>query len=158
MDAPCTFPPYGKGDEGGYESRIVTPRAPLALRGGNVFVLLNTRMPARRSPQFSQESLRLISYCPVCDTSYNPMEARVIDERDDQHLMHIRCKKCAHSILALVLVSGTGVSSMGLLTDLTFDDVLKFRSAERITMDDVIAFHHFLEQEDGAAVLGKRSR
>lgn len=110
----------------------------------------------KRSPQFSQESLRIISYCPVCDTSYNPMEARVIDERDDTHLMHIRCKKCAHSILALVHVSGTGVSSMGLLTDLTFDDVLKFRTAERITTDDVIEFHRHLEQDDGAMVSSRK--
>ncbi|MDO8425799.1 MAG: hypothetical protein Q7T01_04810 [bacterium] len=103
----------------------------------------------RRSPQFFQESLRLISYCPVCDTSYNPMEARVIDERDDKHLMHIRCKKCAHSILALVLTTGMGVSSMGLLTDLTFDDVVKFRNVESVTVDDVIAFHQLLEKREG---------
>lgn len=108
----------------------------------------------RRSPPFSQESLRLISYCPVCDTSYNPMEARVIDERDGRHLMHIRCKKCAHSILALVLTSGMGVSSMGLLTDLTFDDVVQFREAKAITVDDVITLHHLLEQKE-AEVLGK---
>jgi hypothetical protein len=74
------------------------------------------------------------------------MEARVVDERDDKHLMHIRCKKCAHSILALVLTSGMGVSSMGLLTDLTFDDVLRFRDASAIEVDDVIAFHDFLEK------------
>ena len=102
----------------------------------------------RRASQFSQESLRLISYCPVCDTSYNPMEARVIDERDGRHLMHIRCKKCAHSILALVLTSGMGVSSMGLLTDLTFDDVVRLRAAEPIVVDDVIALHHLLEQQE----------
>ncbi|MDP3771572.1 MAG: hypothetical protein Q8R16_04680 [bacterium] len=110
----------------------------------------------RRSAPFSQESLRLISYCPVCDTSYNPMEARVIDERDEKHLMHIRCKKCAHSILALVLTSGMGVSSMGLLTDLTFGDVLKFREAEPITVDDVITFHHFLQKEESMEALRHR--
>jgi hypothetical protein len=76
------------------------------------------------------------------------MEARVIDERDGRHLMHIRCKKCAHSILALVLTSGMGVSSMGLLTDLTFDDVVQFREAKAITVDDVIALHHLLEQKE----------
>ncbi|MFH1429986.1 MAG: hypothetical protein ABIG71_00505 [Candidatus Uhrbacteria bacterium] len=112
---------------------------------------------SRRSPQFFQESLRLISYCPVCDTSYNPMEARVIDERDDKHLMHIRCKKCAHSILALVLTSSMGVSSMGLLTDLTFDDVTKFRDAEPISVDDVIVFHQLLEKKE-ADVFGPQRR
>lgn len=113
---------------------------------------------SRRSPQFLQESLRLISYCPVCDTSYNPMEARVIDERDDKHLMHIRCKKCAHAILALVLTSGMGVSSMGLLTDLTVDDVMKFRNAEAITVDDVIAFHQLLEKREGDLLGEKKGR
>ena len=112
---------------------------------------------AQSAPSFYQDGLRMISYCPLCETSYNPMEARVIDEQDDKHLMHIRCKKCAHSILALVLVSGTGVSSMGLLTDLTFDDVLKFRESQPITIDDVIAFHHVLEHEE-VAVLGKKRR
>jgi len=82
------------------------------------------------------------------------MEARVIDERDGRHLMHIRCKKCAHSILALVLTSGMGVSSMGLLTDLTFDDVVQFRKAQPITVDDVIALHHLLDKKE-AEVLGK---
>ena len=83
------------------------------------------------------------------------MEARVIDEREDTHLMHIRCKKCSHAILALVLTTGMGVSSMGLLTDLTFDDVVKFRDAEPITVDEVIGFHTLLERDDGA-VFGQR--
>ncbi|MBI4143183.1 hypothetical protein HY480_04895 [Candidatus Uhrbacteria bacterium] len=102
---------------------------------------------SRKPAPFFQESLRLISYCPVCDTSYNPMEARVIDEYGERHLMHIRCKKCAHAILALVLTSGMGVSSMGILTDLAFDDVLKFREAQALTTDDVIALHNLLERE-----------
>jgi len=86
------------------------------------------------------------------------MEARVIDERDDKHLMHIRCKKCAHAILALVLTSGMGVSSMGLLTDLTVDDVTKFRNAEAVTLDDVIAFHQLLEKREGDLFSERRSR
>ncbi|MBI2483367.1 hypothetical protein HYV74_04315 [Candidatus Uhrbacteria bacterium] len=74
----------------------------------------------------------------------------MIEDRGDQHLMHIRCKKCAHSILALVLTSGMGVSSMGLLTDLAFEDVLKFRDAAPLTLDDVIGFHEHLEAQERA--------
>lgn len=110
--------------------------------------------PNRKPSSLLQESLRLISYCPVCDTSYNPMEARVIEEQGETHLMHVRCKKCAHAILALVLTSGMGVSSMGLLTDLTFDDVLRFREAPALTTDDVLAFHELLDQGAGE-VIGK---
>lgn len=75
------------------------------------------------------------------------MEARVIDEQGERHLMHIRCKKCAHAIIALVLTTGVGMSSMGILTDLTFDDVLRFRTVPPVTTDDVIALHEMLERD-----------
>ncbi len=90
----------------------------------------------------------MISYCPLCESSYNPMEARVLGEKEDGHLLHIRCKKCWNSILALVLVSNVGVSSVGLVTDLTFEDVVRFREApSEVTVDDVIAVHEMLADE-----------
>ena len=90
----------------------------------------------------------MISYCPLCETNYNPMEARVLGEKEDGHLLHIRCKKCWNSILALVLVSNVGVSSVGLITDLTFEDVRKFcdRTTE-VTVDDVIEVHNLLADD-----------
>lgn len=102
----------------------------------------------------------MISYCPLCETAYNPMEARILDEKEDGHLLHIRCKKCWNSILALVLVSNAGVSSVGLVTDLVFEDVQKFREgAAEVTVDDVLEAHELLESDgDGRfidAVLAK---
>lgn len=89
----------------------------------------------------------MISYCPLCETSYNPMEARVLGEKEDGHLLHIRCKKCLNSILALVLVSNVGVSSVGLVTDLTYEDVVRFReSPVEVTVDDVIGVHELLSE------------
>jgi hypothetical protein len=80
------------------------------------------------------------------------MEARVLGEKEDGHLLHIRCKKCWNSILALVLVSNAGVSSVGLITDLTFDDVRKFSGREtEVTTDDVISVHELLAHDgDGS--------
>lgn len=100
------------------------------------------------APNLYQDGLRMISYCPLCETAYNPMEARILDEKEDGHLLHIRCKKCWNSILALVLVSNVGVSSVGLVTDLVFEDVQKFRvqSAE-VTVDDVLEIHEMLEND-----------
>ena len=90
----------------------------------------------------------MISFCPLCETNYNPMEARVLGEKEDGHLLHIRCKKCWNSILALVLVSNAGVSSVGLITDLTFDDVQKFSGRDTtVTTDDVIAIHQLLSDD-----------
>lgn len=76
------------------------------------------------------------------------MEARILDEKEDGHLLHIRCKKCWNSILALVLVSNVGVSSVGLVTDLGFEDVQKFRAhSAEVTVDDVLEIHELLESK-----------
>lgn len=106
---------------------------------------------AQSAPSQYQDGLRMISYCPLCETSYNPMEAKVLGEKEDGHLLHIRCKKCWNSILALVMVSNAGVSSVGLVTDLTFEDVVKFREKPaEVTIDDVITVHEMLDsQTDG---------
>lgn len=92
-----------------------------------------------------RDGLKLASYCPLCETRYNPMEAQVVGEDGETHLLHIRCRKCANSILALVLVNHVGVSSIGLVTDLTFDDVLRFRRGRRLSTDDVLKTHEWLE-------------
>lgn len=97
---------------------------------------------------FPSESLRLISYCPICHTHYNPLAAQVLDERDDAHLIHIECRKCGSSIVALVLTGGLGMSSVGLVTDLTGDEVLKFRTRENIQADDVLTVHEALFQKE----------
>lgn len=90
----------------------------------------------------------MISYCPLCETNYNPMEARVLGEKEDGHLLHIRCKKCWNSILALVMVSNVGVSSVGLITDLTYEDVRKFGARNTdVTVDDVIEVHKLLADD-----------
>lgn len=102
-------------------------------------------MQSRRSFSFyPSESLRLISYCPICNTHYNPLAAQVLEERDDAHLIHVECRKCGSSIVALVLTGGIGISSVGLVTDLSGEEVLKFRNRESVRADDVLAMHQAL--------------
>lgn len=102
---------------------------------------------SRGASQFWDDGLKLISFCPLCETHYNPVEAQVVGERENSHLLHITCRKCANSIIALILVSPAGVSSVGLITDLSYPDVLKFRNAAEISVDDVLEAHALLEDE-----------
>lgn len=99
------------------------------------------------------EGLRLVSRCPLCEASYNPMEAKVLSEREDGHLLHIRCKKCRNSVLALVTVTAAGVSSVGLVTDLTYDDVVRLQAEPmEVTVDDVLGIHELLEKGESGLV------
>ena len=48
-----------------------------------------------------------------------------------------------------MLVSSAGVSSVGLVTDLTYEDVARFRGSEPVSADHVLAARALLA--DGAA-------
>jgi hypothetical protein len=104
------------------------------------------------------EGLKLVSFCPVCETRYNPMEARVLGEQGETHLLHVQCRKCQHSILALVLVNHVGASSVGLLTDLSYEDVVRLRSARRVSVNDVIDVHEALGSIHWEETLGRASQ
>jgi hypothetical protein len=73
------------------------------------------------------------------------MQARVLGEDGETHLFHVTCRTCQTSILAVVLQNASGVSSVGLVTDLTFEDVLQFQNNANVSVDDVIAAHAFFE-------------
>jgi hypothetical protein len=99
-----------------------------------------------RVPQF-KEGVKLISYCPICASSCDPKEAKLLGAKYDSHLMHVQCGNCLNAILALVLVSDVGVSSVGLVTDLGFEEVDRFKEAAAVTVDDVIETHRFLKDD-----------
>ncbi|HBZ36499.1 MAG TPA: hypothetical protein DEO26_02115 [Candidatus Veblenbacteria bacterium] len=97
--------------------------------------------PKKRSNRFSSDALRLISYCPLCEASYNPLRAKVLEERGDAHLLHIQCASCGSLVVALLFNSMSGPTSIGLVTDLTSDDVLRFKDQSIVKVDEVIDLH-----------------
>jgi predicted DCC family thiol-disulfide oxidoreductase YuxK len=92
-------------------------------------------------------SVRLISHCPLCHAFYQPTAARVLAEHDDTHLIHLECTACGGAIIAVIVANLVGVQSMGLVTDLTPEDILRLRSAAPVSPDNILDLHHFLEQD-----------
>jgi len=94
-----------------------------------------------------QEGLKLMAECPLCKHSYSEKEASVIEEKNSAHLVHITCPHCHHSILALVIVSKVGMSSVGMVTDLGMNDVNRLKTLGPITEDELLDFHSLLQKE-----------
>jgi len=109
---------------------------------------MNKPVPSQQSSPYFDEGVRLISYCPLCESSYNPSEAKVLGEKEESHLLHIRCGNCSNAIIALVMISSVGVSSVGLVTDLGFEEVNRFKTNRPVSTDDVIEMHHLLKDEE----------
>ena len=90
---------------------------------------------------FFEEGLKLISFCPLCQAKQGAMEASTVEETADNHLVHLHCRQCQSSILALVTVTPMGLSSIGMITDLSVADARRFKESEPIDFDEVIALN-----------------
>jgi hypothetical protein len=89
--------------------------------------------------------VRVLTACPFCHTSYSIRAAQVLAQKDDGHVVHIECRHCGGSIVALILAGGLGVQSIGIVTDLMRHEVEYFSRNNPLTSDDVVNFHSFLE-------------
>jgi hypothetical protein len=104
-------------------------------------------MNPRENPTFipNSDNLKLITYCPLCSAHFSFSAAKVLEERDDAHLVHIQCQKCASFIVALIMTNAMGVSTVGLITDLTSEDVSKFATSSRLSVNEVIEIYQALQ-------------
>jgi hypothetical protein len=93
------------------------------------------------------ENPALITHCPVCQLRYNPLEAKVLEQNDASHLLYIKCRHCHSAILAVVMAGNLGLTAVGLLTDLSGDEVMEFNKSLPISFDDVINVHEFIGRE-----------
>lgn len=64
-----------------------------------------------------------------------------MEETADNHLVHLHCRQCQAAILALVTVTPMGLSSIGMITDLSVADARRFKASEPIEFDEVIALN-----------------
>jgi hypothetical protein len=93
-----------------------------------------------------QEGLKLMRSCPLCKHEFGEESVRVLEQREESHLVHVTCPKCLSAVLAVILVSPLGMSSVGVFTDLDAADVMKIRHKRIFSEDDVLDFYKFVER------------
>ncbi len=89
-------------------------------------------------------TLRIEIGCPSCGAALH--RGKLLDGRDDAHLTHYQCEECLHYSLVLLFQTSMGISSMVLITDLCFEDVIRLRNKKPIAADDVLGIHELLEK------------
>jgi len=96
------------------------------------------------SSQF--KSLKFLSDCPVCHRKQFPADIKLLEELDDSHLLHVRCKLCESSLVVMVTMGEQGMNLVGILTDLNGEEVTKLaQTGETIEADNVLKLHELLK-------------
>lgn len=109
---------------------------------------MNSLELPRGSYHFSPEGLRLISKCPLCAEQYQPFQASIVEEKAEAQLVHIKCRRCESAIVALIVNGQLGLTSIGLITDLSSNDVESFKDAEPIQEEDVLNGYEELKKAE----------
>jgi hypothetical protein len=108
--------------------------------------------PFDQEKSFFQEGFRLMAHCPLCQTRYQPNLAKVIAEKEDAYLLHVPCAKCHSAVVALIVTNMFGVNSVGVLTDLTSEEVLPAQH-QLVDADDVLELYQAAKSKTLSSLL-----
>ena len=87
----------------------------------------------------------LVSSCPHCEKPYESASVRLLGHDGDAELVHATCIVCGNAFLTMALQGRVGAASLGIATDLSPEDVLRFRTRNPVSIDDVIETHAFVD-------------
>ncbi|MFH0779923.1 MAG: hypothetical protein V1928_03645 [Parcubacteria group bacterium] len=90
------------------------------------------------------KSLKLVSDCPVCRRKNFPSDIKMVEEGEDAHLLHVRCRNCGGCIMVLVSFGLEGMNVFGVLTDLGPEEAGSVMKRGPLSADDVLKVHEVL--------------
>ena len=85
--------------------------------------------------------------CAVCNHHLRASDIELIGKRENVWAMSIHCRECHTKALLLAVVNQGMVRPFE--TDLVPEDWERFKASPRISIDDVIAVHQFIQSYDG---------
>ncbi len=92
------------------------------------------------------EALKFIGHCPICNHRYEENRAKLFAKQDAANLVHITCGKCSSNFIAMIVIMGQGLSSVGMVTDLNFNDAKQLYKTAPLTVDEIISGYQFIQK------------
>jgi len=97
-------------------------------------------------------NMHFVSRCPFCSAEYELEGAKIIGEEDDSTMVYVTCSECESSIVAIVAMSGLGIVSLGLVTDMTAEDTKRFIGGQNVTSDELLSIYELFEKKSDQAI------
>ncbi|OGH89542.1 MAG: hypothetical protein A2537_02485 [Candidatus Magasanikbacteria bacterium RIFOXYD2_FULL_36_9] len=111
-----------------------------------LFIILLFMLAKNNRSESWLEALKFIGHCPICNQHYEENRAKLFAKHDVANLIHITCGKCSSNFIAMVVMMGQGMSSVGMVTDLSFDDAKQLYKTAPLTVDEIIGGYKFIEK------------
>ena len=83
--------------------------------------------------------------CPVCGADYHEDAYSVLVDAEEMATVHVTCESCENAIMALFAATPVGMSTIGIITDLSPEDYDRTSALKPISEDDVLDFYSFIK-------------
>ncbi len=112
-------------------------------------------LPNNSKPDSWRKSLKLISQCPVCNRDYQSEAIKLFASGSEAKFVHFTCGSCQTYFVAMVMTLAKGISTVGMITDLSFQDVQKLYTMPPLTIDEMIEGRQFINSVDFITAIGR---
>ena len=98
-------------------------------------------MPKRQKHR-KNDDYRFLGNCPICDRKFANSDIIPIEEEKTINTVYAECQKCESSIVLGIIKNVPGlVTTVGMLTDMKFEDIGKMANMPSLTANDVLEVH-----------------
>ncbi len=92
------------------------------------------------------KEIKFLGNCPICNKKYDSRNASVLEKNQEFMSFYIDCGNCSSSVIVAVFFPLSGlVTTVGMLTDLSREDLKKLRTFDPISADEVLEMHVHME-------------
>ena len=105
-------------------------------------------LPKSKKEDSWRKNLKFISHCPICGQNYKSDAGKLFVNESEAKFVHFTCHHCQSHFMAMVTVLAKGMSTVGMVTDLSLKDVQKLHKLSPITVDETIEAHKFINSSD----------
>lgn len=100
-----------------------------------------------------EDNMQFVSKCPFCSAEYDLNGAQVIGEEEDSTVVHVTCSQCECQIVAVVAMTGLGIASLGLVTDMTVEDTKRFFvKGQGVTSNELLSMYELMHKNQKGAI------
>lgn len=85
--------------------------------------------------------VNLLIKCSICGKKYREKSIKIVQNKKEAMLVHVSCDFCHSSSLAVInkgMHGGENMVTLGILTDLDYQEACEFLRKEPISLDEVL--------------------
>lgn len=84
--------------------------------------------------------------CPICSCVYGTQDVHTLFQEKMKRIVHATCPKCESSLFLSLEANPFGMVGIGVPTDLSYGEAVRWATKSPITTDTVISVYQDLKQ------------